>query len=297
MKILLLSAVLLGPAAFRFCSLAQETKTAASLEALGGKVVLAQGSVSQLSFTDCSKLGDAEFRAIGSLAHLKSLTLYGKCHGLDDTTIVHLAGLKELESIGTDGAQLTDEGLKHFAAFTALRSAAFFHTSFGMKGFTGRGFGALQACPNLERLTVAGISMGDEGFAAIAQIQQLRDLSTWHTYQTEAGNAEIAKLPLQSLRIGQRLPHAGAKPSLTDASLPVFAAMKTLENVKLGEAHFTVEALTKLKELPKLKSLTLFETDLSVAEAESLRTALPGVKLDVQPLTGEQRKKFEMYLK
>ncbi|MDB6076129.1 MAG: hypothetical protein JWO89_3769, partial [Verrucomicrobiaceae bacterium] len=108
MKILLLSAVLLGPAAFRFCSLAQETKTAASLEALGGKVVLAQGSVSQLSFTDCSKLGDAEFRAIGSLAHLKSLTLYGKCHGLDDTTIVHLAGLKELESIGTDGAQLTD---------------------------------------------------------------------------------------------------------------------------------------------------------------------------------------------
>ncbi len=260
---------------------------------------MVQGSVSHLTFTDSSKLGDAEFRAIGGLSHLKSLTLYGKCHGLTDETMVHLEGLKELETIGTDGVQLTDEGLKHFEALVNLRSASFFHTSFGMKGFTGRGFGYLKSCAKLEKLTVAGISMGDEGLAAVATIVQLRDLSTWHTYQTEAGNTEIAKLPaLQSLRIGQRLPHAGAKAaSLSDASLPVFAGVKTLESLKLGEAHFTVEALAKLKDLPRLKQLTLFETDIAAAEVDRLRDALKGVSLDWQPLTAEQRKKFEMYLK
>ena len=151
---------------------ADDTAIVRQLESLGGKVVAKDGIVTQVSFTNCSPLGEADFRAIGQLTHLKSLTLYGKCHGLTDGTIVHLAGLKELETLGTDGAQLTDAGLQHFAAFTNLRTASFFHTSFRMAGFTGVGFGHLKACPQLERLTVAGISMGDEGFAAIAKITQ-----------------------------------------------------------------------------------------------------------------------------
>src|SRR5437016_3502316 len=111
---------------------ADDGAIAKQLEALGGKITMSGGSVTQLSFTDCSKLGDAEFRAIGQLAHLMTLTLYGKCHGLTDATVQHLAGLKELESLGTDGAQLTDDGMKHLAALTSLRSASFFHLSFGM---------------------------------------------------------------------------------------------------------------------------------------------------------------------
>ncbi len=276
---------------------ADDKAAIASLEALGAKIVAKDGVAGQLTFTDCSKLGEAEFRTLGTLSHLTSLTLYGRCHGLTDATLASLSDLRKLESIGTDGAQLTDEGLKGFAAFASLKSAAFFHTSFGMKGFTGTGFGHLRACPKLERLTVAGISMGDEGFAAIATITQLRDFSTWHTYQTEAGNAEIAKLPLLSLRIGQRLPGAGRKPSLTDRSLAVLAGMKTLQSLKLGEAHFTVEALGKLKDLPDLKTLSFFETDLSNADVAALRGLLTDVKIDSEPLTEEQRKKFEMYLK
>ncbi|MBI3878938.1 MAG: hypothetical protein HY301_02605, partial [Verrucomicrobia bacterium] len=149
---------------------ADDTAAAKQLRALGAEVAEAGGVVTKLTFKDCSKLGDAEFRAIGQLTHLKALTLYGKCHGLTDATAPHLAGLKELEELGTDGAQLTDAGLKHLAVLPELRRASFFHTSFGMKGFTGVGFGALKACPKLERLTVAGISMGDDGFAAIATI-------------------------------------------------------------------------------------------------------------------------------
>jgi hypothetical protein len=278
---------------------ADEAAIARHLESLGGKISQKDGVVTQVTFNDCSKIGDAELRAIGQLAHLKNLTLYGKVQGLNDATVGRLSGLKELESLSTEGAQLSDAGLKQLATLENLRSASFFHLSFRMEGFTGTGFAAWKALPKLERLTVAGMSMGDEGFAAIATLTGLRDLATWHTYQTEAGNAEIAKLPnLTSLKLGQRLPRTGVKtPSLSDASLPILAKIKTIESLRIGEAHFTLEALRALKSMPRLKQLTIYESDIAAADVEKLRAALPGVQIDFQPLTDEQRKKLEMYLK
>lgn len=280
-------------------SLADDATVSKQLAALGGKIVEKGGTVTSVEFRDCSKLGEAEFRAIGELKQLKSLTLYNKCGGLNDSTIQHLTGLGELEFLGTDGIKVTDEGLKAVAKLKNLRTASFFHTSFGMKGFTGVGFGYLKDCPKLEKLTVAGISMGDDGFAAIATITQLKDFSTWHTYQTEAGNAEIAKLSnLKNLKIGQRLPRPGAKaPSLSDASIPTLTSIKSLEVLRIGEAHFTPAALKALKSLPKLKQLQLYETDLTEADVEKVRQELAGVKVEWEPLTEAQRKKFDQYLK
>ena len=278
---------------------ADDAAVAKQLEALGGKITSKDGVVSQVAFNDCSKLGEAEFKLMGQLTKLKSLTLYNKCNGLNDATVVPLTELKELEFLGTDGAQFTDEGLKQLAKFKNLKSASFFHTSFGMKGFKGTGFGHLKDCPKLERLTVAGISMSDEGFAAIATITQLRDFSTWHTYQTEAGNAELAKLPnLKVLKLGQRLPRTGVKePSLSDASIPTLAKMASLETLKIGEARFTVEALKQLKALPKLKLLNIYESEITSGDIEQLRKELPMAKVELEPLTEAQRKKLEMYLK
>ncbi len=278
---------------------ADDAAIAQQLQALGGKVTIKDGIATQVTFNDCSKLAEPEFRAIGQLKKLKSLTLYNKCGGLNDSTIHHIAGLTELEFLGTDRIDVTDEGLKHLAKLKNLRTASFFHTSFGKKGFTGVGFGYLKDCPKLERMTVAGISMGDEGFAAIATITQLKDFSTWHTYQTEAGNAEIAKLPnLKTLKVGQRLPRAGAKaPSLSDASLPTLAKIKSLENLKIGEARFTADAILALKSLPNLKQLTIYGAFISDEDVAKVRKEMAGVKVVLEPLTEDQRKKLEMYLK
>lgn len=289
-------------AAFHLLSLAAPvvgaTPSREELEALGAKLVQKEGVITELTITDCKKLGPPEFKLIGQVTTLKKLTLYGGCHGLNDETLPSLAGLKELEAIGTDGLKVTDDGLKHFAAFGNLKQASFFHTSFGMPGFTGVGFGHLKACPNLERLTVAGISMGDDGFAAIATITQLRDFSTWHTYQTEAGNAHIAKLPnLRSLKLGQRLPGKDRKAtSLSDASLVTIATMKSLEDLKIGEARFTLEGVKALKSLPNLKNLLLYETDFPETAVEPLKQALPDVKVKLEPLTEAQRKKLDQYV-
>ena len=263
------------------------------------KSIIKDAHIRELTIIKCEKLGDAEFRAIGKLVHLKNLTLYGGCKGLDDTTLPHLAGLQELERLGCDGARLTDAGLKHFAALKGLKALAFFHLSFRLEGFTGVGFSALKDCPKLERLTVAGMSMTDAGFEAISQITQLQELHTWHTYQTEAANAHIAKLPnLKALRMGQRLPWGGGKAvSLSDESLKIYAKIQSLESLAIGEAHFTVAGLAVLKELPKLKKLELYQTDLPETDVPLVREALPGVTVDFKPLTEEQRKSLANYLK
>ncbi|HEY1171203.1 MAG TPA: hypothetical protein VGH19_07555 [Verrucomicrobiae bacterium] len=279
---------------------ADDAAIATQLQALGGKIKTTGTTVTEVTFNECSKLGETEFKAIGQLKGLKSLTLYNNCTNLNDASLLHIAGLTELESFGSDRINVTDEGLKPLAQLKNLRTASFFHTSFGKKGFTGVGFGYLKDCPKLERMTVAGISMGDEGFAAIATITQLKDFSTWHTYQTEAGNDHIAKLTnLKSLRIGQRLPRGGApKPvSLSDASLPKFTKLASLETLRIGESRFTPEGLKVLKALPKLKLLNLWEVQITEADVEKVKKDFPNVKVEWQPLTDEQRKRLENYLK
>lgn len=268
------------------------------LGTLGGKFVEKGGRIVELSFRDSSKLGESEWRGISQLSELRKLTTYGRAHGLNDETVGHLSRLQKLESLSTDGAQLSDAGLAKLAEITTLKSVAFFHLSFRKEGFTGKGFSAWKKLPNLERLTVAGMSMGDEGFIEIGQLKNLKELRTWHTYRTEDSHAEIAKLPkLSSLKLGQRLPRKGAAPCLTDKSLATIAMMSTLESLEIGEARFTLEALKQLAKLPRLKRLKIDRIELTEKEIESLRSVMSDVKVVFEPLTDEQRKKLEAYLK
>ncbi|WP_145093593.1 leucine-rich repeat domain-containing protein [Rosistilla carotiformis] len=276
-----------------------EAATARRLEALGATVGLKADSVVELSFRDSKRLGREQWREIGSLTHLKKLTAYGGAKGLNDETVGFLVGLQELESLSLDGAQLSDAGLRKLAELKGLKRVSFFHLSFRKDGFTGEGFSAWTELPDLESLTVAGMSMGDDGFRAIATLTNLRQLRTWHTYRTEASNAEIAKLPrLTTLKLGQRLPQRGDAPlSLSDAALETLATIQTLETLEIGEADFHLPALRQLAKLPRLKQLKIDRTYLSEADIEALKSVLPGVQIGFEPLTDDQRKKLELYLK
>lgn len=279
---------------------ADDAQTVASLRALGGQVTETGGAVTKIFFKDCSKLGEAEFKQIGQLKSLKTLTLYGSCKGLTDATLVHLAGLTALEELGTDGIQVTDAGLKHLAALPNLRSAAFFHIAFPDKGFTGAGFAAFKTLPKLERLTIAGTPFNDAGMAAVAQLTQLKEFRTWHTFQTQAGNAHLLKLNLHSLMLGQRLRQYSGKPnalSIDDTTLATLAKMKSLETLQLDEVRLTHASLAKLKALPKLKKLILQRADISEADITKLRADLPGVTVDWKPLTDTERKALDGFLK
>ena len=277
---------------FSFVAAHAASPTAEELKALGGQVKESAGAVTELSFKDCSKLGEAEFKLIGQCTTLKKLTLYGSCHGLTDSTLPLLAGLTDLEELGTDGMKLSDDGFKHFAPFVKLRGLAFFHPSWAFKEFTGSGLAQLKALPKLERLTFAGSTAGDEALMAIGQLTQLHDFRTWHTAQTQKGNEELLKLPqLTGLYLGQRLPPWGkAVPaSLDDSTLATLAKIPTLETLTLTEMRLTATALLQLKALPKLAKLTIQQTDVSAADIEKARAELTKVKLDFKPLTDQDR--------
>ncbi len=262
--------------------------TAADLEKLGAKVTLTKGVVTAAN-VNAVAFGPAEFRVLGAAKSLKRLFVAGKT--VADDTLPLLAGLTELEDLSTDQTWLTDDGYKHFAQFKSLRQLSLFHPSWDMKGFTGRGLAHLKALPKLERLTFAGSTAGDEALEGLAEVKQLKSFSTWHTRQTQAGNAHLLKLSLTSLKLGQRLPRYGKDepPSFDEATVPTLAKMKSLEKLELFEAVLTARALEPLKGLPNLKALAINTTEISAADVAAVRAALPGVAVEFRPLTEEER--------
>jgi hypothetical protein len=137
--------------------------------------------------------------------------------------------------------------------------------------------------------------------AAVGKLTQLENFRTWHTYQTEKGNAALRSLTnLKSLHLGQRLRKYDGSPnewSLSDATLDVLAEIPSLEVLLLDEAQFTVPALGKLKSLPNLKRLELGKVELSADDLAALKKALPGVEVVWKPLTDDDRRRLEQILK
>jgi hypothetical protein len=261
----------------------------ASLKALGAKVTEAGGVVTEVS-VKCDAFTEADFKTLGSLTTIKVLAISGKT--VTDDTLALLTGLVNLERLSTDGIQLTDDGYRHFAAFQRLTSLAFFHPAFRSKEFTGSGLADLKALPKLERLTFAGSTAGDAAMEAIGQITQLKEFRTWHTAQTQAGNASLSKLAnLKALRIGQRLPNWGKESpvSFDESTMQTLAQIKTLESLELTEARLSAKIIPQLRALPKLTKLKLETVDIPAADVEAIKAALPNCKVDFKPMSDVEK--------
>lgn len=258
-----------------------------ALKKLGAKVTETSGVVTQVQ-VKCDAFTEADFKTLGSVTTIKDLTISGKT--ITDSTIALLTGLTELERLSSDGIQLTDAGYRHFAAFQKLKTLAFFHPAFRSKDFTGSGLIELKTLPKLESLTFAGSTAGDAALAAIGQLSQLKGFRTWHTAQTQAGNAHLVKLPLTSLRMGQRLPEWGkdSPASFDESTMEVIAQIKTLESLELTEARLSAKIIPQLKSLPKLTKLKIETVDISEADVEAIKAALPNCKVDFKPMTDSE---------
>ena len=261
---------------------------AEALRKLGAKATETGGIVIQVN-VKCDAFTEADFKTLGSFTTIKDLTLSGKT--ITDSTLALLTGLTELERLSSDGIQLTDVGFRHFAAFQKLKSLSFFHPAFRSKEFTGSGLAALKALPKLEKLTFAGSTAGDVAMEAIGQLTQVKEFRTWHTAQTQAGNAPLAKLSLTSLRIGQRLPEWGkdAPASFDESTMSLIAQIKTLEALELTEARLTAKIIPHLQALPKLTKLKIETVEISTADVEAIRAALPNCQVDFKPMTDAEK--------
>jgi len=271
------------------CSIRLCAADVAALQKLGAKVTEAGGVVTQVQ-VKCDAFTADDFRTLGSFTTIKNLSLSGKT--ITDETMGLLTGLTELEMLSTDGIQLTDAGYKHFAAFQKLKSLAFFHPAFRSKEFTGSGLAELKALPKLERLTFAGSTAGDVAMEAIGQLTQIKEFRTWHTAQTQAGNAVLVKLTnLTALRLGQRLPEWGKDTpvSFDETTMEVVGKLKTLESLELTEARLSAKIIPQLKGLPKLKRLKFETVDISAADVEAVKAALPECKVEWKEMSAEEK--------
>ncbi len=268
---------------FLISALQSSAADVASLQKLGAKLTETAGVVTQVQ-VKCDAFTEADFRTLGSFTTIKDLTISGKT--ITDDTLALLTGLSELERLSSDGIQLTDEGYKHFVAFQKLKSLSFFHPAFRSEKFTGSGLSYLKALPKLEKLTFAGSTAGDTAMEAIGQLTQLKEFRTWHTAQSQAGNGYLLKLPLTALRIGQRLPNGKDSPvSFDESTMATLAQIKTLESLELTEARLSAKIIPQLKVLPKLTKLRIETVDISAADVEAIKAALPNCTVDFKPIS------------
>jgi hypothetical protein len=261
-------------AAVLIVALSQEGDAVRLLREKGAKVVETNGVATAVEAGDVARWTEEDLRQLARLPKLRILSLDG---GPDDATVVHLAGLAELETLQTNRSELTDGGMKALASLRKLKNLKLFHPG---KAFTGTGLAHLADLPDLERLTVAGsLQFGDEGMGAVAKLVRLKEFRTWHAGQTIEGVKKLRELKaLKHLTLGQRLAY---KPPATvsDETIPILAELATLESLQLEEARLSFGALQRLESLPALKRLTLQGIDLPEADVERLRARLPKVEL------------------
>jgi hypothetical protein len=268
-----------------FCTLSlQAAADADALRRLGATVTETAGVVTHVR-AKCDEFTAADFRTLGSITTIRKLTLSGKT--IADATLLLLAGLAHLEELSLDGAEITDEGYQRFGAFRELKSLALFHPAYGSATFRGHGLAALQALPRLERLVFAGSTAGDVALEAVGSLTQLQEFRTWHTAQTQAGNAHLLKLPrLRVLRLGQRLPQGrNPRPSFDESTLATLAQIKTLETLELTEARLSANIIPQLRALPRLTRLKLETVAISAADVAAIKAALPHVRVQHLPLS------------
>jgi len=283
MKTLLSLLIVVSPALL----LAAEPSQAA-LDKINAKVQVRDGAVHSLS-AQIDGYTDQEYQLIGKLKTLKSLSLSGK--DLSDDQLKMLSGLKNLESIMINGTVLTDDGYQHFTAFPKLKKLSIFHPSRKLDAFDGSGLAHLKGLPQLEALTFAGATAGDEALAAVGQLTQLQSFREWHNTETSEGLKHLAKLKnLTSIRLGQRLPNWGkdTPASFDNDSIAVLTKMPSLESIELTEARLSYDTVVQLKDLPNLKVLKISQVDISKEDVEKLKEAMPEVEIKWEPLNAEQ---------
>ncbi|CAN5908787.1 hypothetical protein BH11VER1_BH11VER1_09140 [soil metagenome] len=216
-----------------------------------------------------TKFNDEWMPNIAKLTNLKTLrfTNNGK---LTDVGMEQLAGLKNLESFSFVGTQITGKAYAKFDGFTKL-------TRVSHRGSSINDEGLKELCdhlPNLENISLAHAKFTDAGAPNLAKLMKLKGFEIGTSNATPQALVALAKLPLESLQLGEGFESAECIPlikgiatlrrltltnatKLTDADLKIVAGLTQLEHVELGKVPFPDERLPVLKDFAFLKSMRL----------------------------------------
>jgi hypothetical protein len=217
----------------------------------------------------------AFFEELGHITTLESLNVIST--KFNDAWMPNIAKLKNLKTLRfINNGKLTDAGMEQLAGLTNLETFNFVGTA-----ITGKAYAKFEGFTKLTRVSHRGSSINDEGLKELCEhLPNLESISLAHAKFTDAGAVHLAKLTkLKSLELGTHNATPAALKSL--AKLP-------LESIQLGEGFCSADAFTNVKALPTLRKLwitdgsKLTDADLSliasISQLESLgvdRLALP----------------------
>jgi Leucine-rich repeat (LRR) protein len=240
-----------------------------------------------------TKFNDAWMTPIGKLTNLKVLrfTNNGK---LTDAGMAQLAGLKNLENFSFVGTQMTGKAYAQFEGFTKVTRVSHRGSSIDDEGLR-------QLCdhlPNLESLSLAHAKFTDVGAPHLAKLTKLKGLELGTSKATPQALKAIAKLPLESLQLGEgfesiaciaiikditslrRLTLTNAQ-AITTADLQVIADLTQLEHLEIGKMPLSDERIAALKPFAFLKSMRLVpvKTPFTAEQQVKIQSVLPKTTL------------------
>lgn len=186
----------------------------------------------------------------------------------NDEVYARIGRLRQVETLITYPATITDAGMAHLRWLTGLRK---------LQVTTRRASPAsvanLAGLTRLGILRLYGIPVTDDGLDALARMDELRELVLDSRRITDVGVIRhIARLPaLESLAL-----HS---PGITDAGVAHLAGLRKLRELDLSATRVTDAGLTHLLELTDLEVVDVRKTAVTAAGVEKLRAARPGLEV------------------
>lgn len=194
----------------------------------------------------------------------------GKEAGHDLTPLSALAS-NDLVVLNFEGAEITDDQLKHISNLTGLQELDLSETN-----ILGTGLKYLARLDSLKKLWLANTHVGDNELSYLLELPCLEGLGLRDTPTTDTGMVHVGKITsLETLSLGWGIGDEGLSHlknlislrslkvndrSISDKGISHLAGMTQMESLQIQMTQTTNEGLRHLEQMKKLKSLNLMET-------------------------------------
>jgi hypothetical protein len=250
-------------------------------------------NISELWIYDKVNLTIDDFHTIKEMPELKTLFMRQISRQLDDELLGLLGPMTSVETLYTNMATISDDGMKSLAKWTNLKQLNLIHWGWanGWRQFPnqstkiGQGLSHLATLPHLKSLDLGGSRIDDSALAAVTAIKTLEELRLFHAVAvSDAGIPGLATLP--KLRVVQF-----GSPRISDLALEHLSKITTLTHIEMDETWLTyANGFRYLKALPHLsriilKNVITDEVDIAALKADHPQAQIEWTKPDEKMLT------------
>jgi serine/threonine protein kinase/formylglycine-generating enzyme required for sulfatase activity len=206
-------------------------------------------ALTEVTFLDTRPVDGMGFVHLRNLKYLTSIVVEGEGvgAGVDDAAVENLRDCSRLQYFHTAGCAITDKTLEHLKELPELTSIAI-GADPGFNGISDAGLAMLSTFPALQKLSIGGANLTNEGLHHFSDFKHLQGLG------------------LTAIN------------GLTDEGLVHLGDIKTLTGVDVVATGAGDATMKRLSELPNLADLSISYTQVTDQGLEDLQ-ALKGLKM------------------